>query len=289
MKPGEQVVSALRGVLRPLRPMLDPIRPKYWPWQERYRVVVAHPAVLFVVGMPRTGSTLAKRYLGDHPDIELAPAGRPAQAWVLANKLSQDRIVLDKNTRNLARVREIYMDYGDYVGFLCIVRDPRDELVSLLETDRHPEIPRDRSFWPFWEQRYSSFLRFAARYGRRGAKVALIRYEDLTMFPVKVKKCFLRWLGLDAKVARITPEYHDTVQKIAEGIDISEDWKTHQTNRVHTDSIGRWREFEFEKSNQAMLLAYREFPRVIRLMEALGYGAGVMSPTLSIRGFQLLG
>jgi len=270
------------------------LQPKYWPIRAKYRRRLTQPKVVHIVGMPRTGSTLVKRYLGDYEGLEIAPAGEYFQAWELADTLEGSKIVLDKNTVNIGMINLIRRKYGNEAWFLCIVRDPRDELVSLLETDRHQEIPRDESFWLLWERRYSSFLEFAERYGQRGTGVALVRYEDLTFDPRGTKSEFLKWLGLGRDWMTgglgdwgVTSTYNTTMEQIALGIDETEDWKTHQTNKVHVNSVGRWRTAEAEVED--LLRAYRKFPQAKRLMESFGYGEQLASPAISIQNLTTIG
>jgi hypothetical protein len=276
--------TAIRFALSQIRQRVRWLHPKYWPIRAKYRRCFTQPKVVHIVGMPRTGSTLAKRYLGDHEGLQIASAGEYFQAWRLADALEGARIVVDKNTVNLGLVDLIRRKYGNQAWFLCIVRDPRDELISLLETDRHQEIPRDESFWLLWEQRYSSLLQFAERYGPRGTRVALVRYEDLASDPVGTKRAFLGWLGLHD--AGVTDTYNTMVEQIALGIDETEDWKTHQTSVVHTDSVGRWRTADAEV--EGLLQAYAKFPRVVRLMELLGYGDQVVSPAVSTQHLTII-
>jgi hypothetical protein len=105
----------------------------------------------------------------------MAPAGTYRDGWIFAATVPPDKITLIKNTRDLPRLREIHVLTGNLGWFLCIVRDPRDQLVSLLETHIHPEIPRDRSFWDMWVARHRDYIEFAETSGRRGTKVALAR------------------------------------------------------------------------------------------------------------------
>ncbi|MBE9541967.1 MAG: sulfotransferase [Proteobacteria bacterium] len=259
--------------------------PQYWSIHRKYRRVFGIPQVVYIVGMPRTGSTLAKRFLGDHKDIYIAPFGDFSSAYDLSMELLDSKVVLAKRTAFMRRCEFIYRTYGNQVAFLGIVRDPRDELVSLLEFKRHPEIPRDETFWSFWEYRYSLFLKFAKRYTAWGAKIALVRYEDLVIDPIGVKKQFLEWLGLNASI--VVDTYNTTLSEMASGAQPLEDEKAHQTNRVHSNSVGRWREVRF--SWISLVMAYKKFHHVEHLMKTLGYNESIENPTISADRLRMFG
>ena len=237
-------------------------------------------------GMPRAGTTLGKRYLGDHERLQIVPWGHFSQAWQAAQKQGSTKIIVDKNNKNLTIMGRIYHEYGNEAAYLGIVRDPRDELISLLETDYDPEIPRDESFWQCWLEQYSAFLSFARHHQHQGARVALVRYEDLALSPVPTKQSFLAWIGLEgSKVGDAS--YHTTVTEIAEGINTTEDWKAHQVNEVHDNSVGRWRDATGDRA--ALLRSYDSFPAVVSLMSQLGYREFVEDPEPDTMGIKILG
>jgi hypothetical protein len=244
------------------------ILPRYWPCH-------THPRIIFMTGMPRSGSTLAKRFLGKHPSIVIAPPGTYTEGWSFAISIAKDKIVVFKNTRNMPILRKIYSKYGNRAWFLGIVRDPRDELVSLLETDIHEEIPRDETFWNLWYQRYLTFLDFAVEYQRKGTKIGILRYEDLVMNPIKTKRAFLNWLELPC--FDLSREYEPIHEMALKGK--GEDWKTHRQNRVHTASIGRWCQ-ETAGDKLRTILFYKQHQGAERLMEMFGYGESLTDPQL---------
>jgi Sulfotransferase family len=267
------------------KPLYLRVHPHYWPIQARYRREYKRPQVVFMSGMPRAGTTLGKRYLGDHEQLHIVPWGHFSQAWQAAQKLSGEKIIVDKNNKNLTNMTRIYREYGNQAAYLGIIRDPRDELMSLLETDYDPEIPRNERFWLCWVEQYSAFITFAQRQGTKGTRVALVRYEDLALLPVQTKQSFLDWLGLD-KAEVSSALYHTTVTEIARGKNKTEDWKAHQVNEVHDHSVGRWRA---ANGNTAELIqSYQSFPAA-GLMTQLGYGEVLGSPLLDTMGVKILG
>jgi hypothetical protein len=233
--------------------------------------------MISILSMPRTGSTLAKRYLGAFDAVEIAPLQHFEKSLEQARNATDGRLLLDKKTDNIKRLHQIIPAIRGEVGFVCLVRDPRDELLSLSETDRHRPVPRDGRFWPYWVHRYRRALKALRRLSGLGVPVALVRYEDLATHPVEVKRSFLEWLSLDP---RELDENYDTVTG-DESISSREDWKAHQHSRVHDSSVGRWKSASGEV--RAAIEAHRQYRPARRLMRKLGYVLDESSTTGSVR------
>jgi hypothetical protein len=216
-----------------------------------------------VLSMPRTGSTLAKRYLGAFQAVEIAPLQDFEKS--LEQARSGSAILFDKKTDNIKRLHQIIPATRGEVAFVCLVRDPRDELLSLSEIDRHRPVPRDARFWPYWVHRYTRVLKVLRRLRAFGIPAALVRYEDLAMRPVDVKRAFLAWMGLDAEAV---DEAYEAVAD-DEAVSRREDWKAHQHSRVHSSSVGRYRSAEGEIAKA--ISAFTQYPPASRLMKKLGY------------------
>lgn len=75
--------------------------------------------------------------------------------------------------------------------------------------------------------------------------------------------------------------------EIALGVDETEGWKAHQTDIVHTDSVGRWRTANLETKD--VLLAHVRFPQAVQLMEWFGHGEELVSPSISIENLRVFG
>ena len=214
--------------------------------------------------MPRTGSTLAKRYLGAFDAVEIAPLQDFEKS--LEQARSGSAILFDKKTDNIKRLHQIIPATRGEVAFVCLVRDPRDELLSLSEIDRHRPVPRDARFWPYWVHRYTRVLKVLRRLRAFGIPAALVRYEDLAMRPVDVKRAFLAWMGLDAEAV---DEAYEAVAD-DEAVSRHEDWKAHQHSRVHSSSCGApYRSAEGEIAEA--ISAFTQYPPASRLMKKLGY------------------
>lgn len=238
-----------------------------------------HPKAIFIVGMPRTGSSLAKRYLGEYQRLKMLRYSNYRDTIVKLQQPSDGTLLVDKATTNIDKIHKIHEQGGKVICFLGIVRDPRDELASLLETDRHMEIPRDRLFWPYWEFRYHRLIQAFQIILSQQGKVAILRYEDLARNPEKVKAGFLKWIGLEGR--NLSRRYNVTEDNIAIGKNISEDWKVHQSNEVHSQSVGRWRNLPLAK--RRIVDKYKRNTRSLGLMKSLGYSENgeLSSPKIS--------
>ena len=266
------------------------VLPAYWPGRAKYRVRFSRPKVVYILAMPRTGSTLAKRYLGDHNALLIAPNQTYRHSWRMAVKSGSECIVIDKRTNNLDRekLKRIYVDYGNQVWFAGVIRDPRDQLVSLMETDRHEKVPRTEEFWSYWLEKCQLLFDFAKECADRGGNISLIRYEDMATNPNGVKYDFLRWLGIEARAGEVSSEYSNIVDEIATCQDNSEDWKTHRNRKVHKNSIGRWRRVRNPVAMR-VITHYRKSTRVAALMERLGYEEDVKPVARDFEGMTFLG
>ncbi|MCP4602707.1 MAG: glycosyltransferase [Proteobacteria bacterium] len=221
------------------------------------------PPVVYMTGMPRTGSSLMKNYFGDFPGLEIMPFQRKGFFDTWEKSAQCDDILIDKSTHYIRNLNDILVGTAGRAAFCCIVRDPRDQLTSLFEFDGHPELPRTKRFWKKWVKQYSSFLRFAEQ--RHNARCFLIRYEDLVLFPVEAKTAFLEWIGLDVRAEPITPEY-----RVAHDNDI-QDPKVSRNNKVVPRSIGCYRKTEGARLKN-LIEGYKDFEEAGKLMHRLDYG-----------------
>lgn len=248
--------------------------------RQRLQDLPQNPKVVYMIGMPRCGTSLSKNFLGAYPGLEVLKFQEPSRdsfrhAWQVANQT--DKIVIDKATWYIQGFRRIYAAYGRQVAFYAVVRDPRDELTSLLETDIHPGTHRDEQFWPQWAAQYGAYLHFAA--GRNDpAHWYLIRYEDLVRWPVQAKLDFLRWLGLPLGAEPVTAEY----EVIHE--DDDQDWKVAKQRTVSARSLGRWQSVAVPE-RQTLFRHWQQVQSAAVLMQQLGYTSeGVADQPLSFEG-----
>ena len=238
------------------------------------------PRVVYITGMPRTGTSLAKNYMGAHRGLEVMRFQRYGfvHAWQFSK--GTENIVVDKATHYIHSVRKIYRTYGTSVAFYCLVRDPRDELASLFETDKHREVYRDQRFWKQWARTYERYLEFAAVQGRPSL-CYLIRYEDFVRWPIAAKSHFLKWLGLNPDTETITRDYGIIHE------DDTQDWKLKDRRKITADSVGRWKKVLWQ-SHQALFEQWKRIDRVASLMERFGYGEeGCYDQSANMRGLTI--
>ena len=217
--------------------------------------------VIYMTGVPRTGSSLLKNYVGDGPGLTILKFQQTGffRAWREAQ--TTDDIIIDKATHYIWNLYRIHRTYGDSVGFCCIIRDPRDILLSLLDSGLHLEIPRGPRFWDVWYAAYEGFLRFCSEC--RPRRVYLLRYEDLARYPVEVKSHFFAWLGLG--LPEVTAKYRIAHQ------DDDQDFKVSTRQEIVTLSVEQHQRQDIAPQTIELLESLAEYPRVIALMERLGY------------------
>lgn len=261
--------------------------------------------VVYLFGMPRTGSTLMKHHLGGGAQFALHPfSASYYDAWVFSKQNSKGQIVIDKRTENIRFIDEIWHTFGTECAMAGIVRDPRDQMVSLMEFSGHGYIPRDESFWDEWVSRYANFLALAMRnfmYGR----FYLLRYEDLVRYPQEARAEYLAWLGLPpdaedqsgsystantqfAEMLResgIRPDSEEAF-RLGEQAKLREDFKFHARPEIHTESIGRWKTIE-DNQQREIIEAYKNNEQARKLMRLLGYSDEVQPITAKIPGCQV--
>lgn len=226
------------------------------------------PYVIYMTGMPRTGSSFMKNYLADYAGLKIMPF-EPKGFHKTWKKSLEDNgpIYVDKSTHYIRHLKKIIKTCGSNIAICCIVRDPRDQLTSLFEFDRHPELERTKRFWDKWFLQYNNYLTIAKKHPN--ISFFLIRYEDLARSPEQAKACFLAWLGMPANENDLKNSY-----SIAHANDIQDD-KVKNRNRSSTSSIGRFTKVT-DPDRAAVLNVYQNSTVVSSLMKKFGY-----LPTLS--------
>lgn len=230
------------------------------------------PYVIYLTGMPRTGTSYMKNYLGDFAGLSIQrfePRGFYI-AWTRALK-ADNEILVDKSTHYIRHLSKLERTCGSYAAYSIIVRDPRDQLTSLFDFDRHPELPRNKRFWNYWYKHYQNALLFAR--SNPGLRVLLIRYEDLVRYPVDVKQYFLTWVGLMVKKENLTDSY-----SVAYRDDIQDD-KVRKKTSASIESIGSYRRIH-DRKRREIIDHYRSLPEVMKLMNQLGYHESGLSDRL---------
>jgi glycosyltransferase involved in cell wall biosynthesis len=226
--------------------------------------------IVYMGGMPRTGSSLLKNYMGDFAGLKIMPF-EPRGFYVNLDRAlnNKGRILIDKSTHYIRNLKSIRASAGNSAAYCCILRDPRDQLVCLFEHDDHPELPRNYKFWRKWFNQYNNFFSFVHK--NLDVKAFLIRYEDLVRFPLQAKQEFLEWLGFDVNKEKLNSEYKVTHIDEIQGNQVS------SLHTVNDRSIGIHR-LETDKLRVSILNVYKDIPQVKNFMSDLGYSPDGLRP-----------
>ena len=234
-------------------------------WEEK-------PKVIYMTGMPRTGSSLMKNYLGSYPGMQIMPFQKNGfHATYSRARRDNGSILIDKSTGYIEHPGYLFHAYGKQISMFCIVRDPRDQYLSLLAFKGHIGQPRNTRFWHLWHNRYSKLINFIQE--NPHFKIALLRYEDLVRFPIDAKSFFVTWAGLDATLEPISDTY-----KVAYQDDI-QDNKVVLANKPLESSIGKYLKIS-DPCISATINYYKKHEKIRNLMKQFGYSDRTTSPTL---------
>lgn len=253
----------------------------------RYRCAESDIEVLFVLGCPRSGTTLVQRILTVHDDYfsiegetglftrrsifgrrhlgldehetELL-LGRSSDIVDLFErgvrylaKEKQGRIFVEKTPQHVLRLGFL-MGHFPAARFIHVLRDGRDCLAS---SRRHPNIPQSESaaiFARYWKR----CVRAAARH-TDSDRLMTVRYEDLTRAPDQHVARLMSFLGRSMDPRQLDPA--------AIGADRRGTRKEFSRLRdpITSASVGRWRD-ELSESERKV------FWRIAgRWLERLGY------------------
>lgn len=213
---------------------------------------------IFIVGVPRSGTTLLSELMARHPQVRnrgelgrlkllaqwlsltAASQQRPYEeaAAVYAAQLRQDdndaHWFIDKQPLNLLHV-DLIMALWPNARIIHCQRHARDTALSLWSQSFHDQahdyaydfgnisalIRGCRRLATHWSERYPAAFR-------------TIHYEELVTAPDDIVAALVDWVGLPA----MNPSY--PMQK-SHGISTASTWQARQP--VYTRSAGRWREY----------------------------------------------
>lgn len=270
--------------LQTVKQSKDSISLKYAIWKrdcleylQRYRGFYEEdwkdkPRVIYMTGMPRTGSSLMKNYLGSYPGMQIMPFQKDGfhKTYALARK-NNESILIDKSTSYIEHPDYLFDAYGKQISLFCIVRDPRDQYLSLLSFKGHTGQSRNTQFWHQWYHKYSNLLKYIQE--KSDFKIALLRYEDLVRTPIDAKSFFVAWSGLKLK-----PELISSTYKVAYQDDI-QDNKVVLANKPFESSIGKHLEVS-DSSISTTINYYKKHEKIRILMKLFGYSEKIEPPTL---------
>lgn len=227
---------------------------------------------VFVVGLPRTGTTLLTRILGAHPAVADAgelnalehaiaenvdrfvqlPVARDvlpllhaadpvdiAQAYARRTQAHYSEAtthLIDKNPMNIFAAGTIARTMP-HARILCLVRGPMDACYSNFR-----QLFQNGAFAYSYDQgqlaeRYAAFRRVVDRFVEHlPGKLLAVSYEDLVRDPVGTGRRAMEFCGLD-----FDPAYADTTRNTAPSATAS---ATQVRAPIHTHGIGEWRRYE---------------------------------------------
>jgi len=238
--------------------------------------------IVYLTGFPRTGTSVLKYYFGDYPGLDINPFNPTGfHAALRKTRRITTNILVDKSNHYIKSPDIIFKACGERTALCCIVRDPRDSLLSLLSFPEAREVPRGHKFWLYWYHQYSEFLNFSenSQYGQR---IYFLRYEDFIFQPVMAKTDYLTWLGLDTSIEKIENTY-----SVPETREFVLD-KVHKSKTITADSLQRWKQNALPEKTVKLLRGWRDYPCVEDLMVQLGYVEdGLAEPTIRPQKFRM--
>lgn len=222
---------------------------------------------IFIVGLPRTGTTLTERIIGSHSSVHsiretffMQMALRQESGVNTGDSMNAD-IIRAASTRPAMNIARRYFDaiqykLGDepffieklpenylYLGFIASsMADAR-----IVHLCRHP---MDACFAMFKQSyfRYAYTLDDVGRYyvaydklmshwrDVLGDRLVEVSYEDLVSKPEQEIRSLLERIGLGFEDACLNFDRNETVSSSASAVQVRE--------KVHTRSVNRWKHFE---------------------------------------------
>ncbi|WP_129778216.1 tetratricopeptide repeat-containing sulfotransferase family protein [Peristeroidobacter soli] len=243
----------------------------------RMPVSLPEPAVaaglvpIFIVGMPRTGTTLLDRILSNHSAVQslgerndFPAAVSEASGHFFRSPLHGDRLqlireldfkkvghlyeqrvrrlatngryVIDKNPQNLFNL-PLILQALPAARVLCLQRDPPDacfsNLKELFQADAYP-YSYTLSDLADHGLRVRTWLRYWK--SRAPDSVRIVSYEDLVRAPEQMAAAVLDFLGLDREGA-----LHEITRNSAP---VSTASSSQVRERIHERGIGAWKRYE---------------------------------------------
>ncbi len=229
------------------------------------------PRPVFVVGLPRTGTTLVEQILASHPlvhgageleelqrlfrslpDLVDRPSSDPFEALAVLNSQSAKtaaRMYLAKldalAPAAAERIVDKMPDNVRYVGLISMLfpaarvvvctRDFRDVALSCWQTgfEKNPWA----NDWNHIARRFADHQRILDHWQRVLPAVSVVvRYEDLVLNLEKHARQLIEFVGLDWNAACL--QFHET-RRVVRTASYSQ-----VRQPLYTDSVERWRHYE---------------------------------------------
>ena len=225
---------------------------------------------IFIVGMPRTGTTLLERMLGRHSKVEsagelldfgqlLAAASRKSHALhpeltIVEASLEIDFAALGRDymvsAREAAGGSQVFIDKMPVNYIYCglirkalpkariihLVRDPMDSCYAIYKTLFNQAYPFSYAFDELADY-YVTYHRMMRHWHDvMPGEILDVHYEDLVTDTEAQARRVLAWCGLDWQDAVLSPSHNDTPSTTASAAQVREP--------VYTSSLGKWRRYE---------------------------------------------
>lgn len=223
------------------------------------------PRPLFVVGLPRSGTSLVEQGLAGHPDVLAAgerdelrrltirlgeafktpwpacagqvhrAASQGAAMWRTAVVGTSTRLVVtEKMPDNLFRLGLVAQLFPD-ARAVVMRRDPMDTLLSCWQQAFGPAHAWT-STWDGLAAMAEASARLTARWiADPPVPLHVLRYEDYVAAPQASLAALVAFAGLPPTDAMVPSEHVARTVKTASILQVRE--------RVHTGSVGRWRRY----------------------------------------------
>jgi tetratricopeptide (TPR) repeat protein len=238
---------------------------------------------VFVLGLPRSGTTLIEQILSSHPQVEgagelqlwtgLAAAfGRLAEGAgpgpfqkaaaqqclsVLGGLYPDARRVIDKTPLNYQWAGLIHLVFPKALIIHCR-RDPLDTCVSIHSTYFAPraDFPTGKDDLVFYWRQYARLMEHW-RSALPADRFVEVDYEALVAEPEPAARRLVAACGLDWDPACLEPERNTRIVRTASK------WQARQP--IAAGSVGRWRRYEpwleaWPSSSEKQALLYRKGP-----------------------------
>lgn len=253
------------------RASIDSVRVEYTK-QVMQEAVPGHDeeGAIFIVGMPRTGTTLLERMLGNHSKVAsagelldfgqlLAAASRkslaahPGSSIVEASRridfaaLGRDYMAA---AREAAGGSQVFIDKMPVNYIYCglirkalpkariihLVRDPMDSCYAIYKTLFNQAYPFSYDFDELADY-YATYLRMMQHWHElMPGEILDIHYEDLVTDTEAQARRVLEWCGLEWQDAVLSPSDNEAPSTTASAAQVREP--------VYTSSLQKWRKYE---------------------------------------------
>jgi tetratricopeptide (TPR) repeat protein len=236
-------------------------------WPEAPRL----PETAFLVGFPRSGTTLLDRMLAAHPNVRVLEEANPWAPFftVLLRRLASgdhSDILGDEGRKALHRVagtlhalapssggllvdklplNSIYTGWlarlVPEARFVIAVRDPRDVVLSCWLQAFAPNGAM-RQFWDLgaavdYYGRVMTLLRAWCDEILPQERFLILRYEELVADPARTLEGLCRFLGIDFRAAMLDP------RASARGVRLGTPSYDQVSRPLYGEAIGRWRHY----------------------------------------------